>query len=400
MSCLHYFSRRAAILLTALAATVPAAHLSAQGTVVTRGTPAEAGMSAGVLADGVALYEEAVESGDLVGAVLLVAKDGKVVLHEAVGWRDKARNIPMEKSTLFRMASNTKPVVAAGVSMLVEDDKLAYGDLVREHMPEWDNYRAGFINIGHLLSHSSGLRIPTLFLQPYMEPSAEHPDAPTLQLEAARFGSVGAEVTPGTSYSYNNPGYNTLGALVEIASGMPLDEYLDENLYTPLGMADSYHHEVDEKMDGKLGRMSVVYYQRDGEGDWMPGWTPGDAPQVPFVRASGGMISTAEDYVIFCQMFLNGGEYAGRRYLTEQTVRLMTTPKIRTNPGSDGAPSYYGYGWSVSEEGVYSHSGSDGTNAFVDPNQDLIVLVFTQTPRGRNPVGRFREIVNPPYSMN
>ena len=393
-------SRRAALARTRLllgallALQTPPAPLTAQGTTVTRGTPAEVGMSAGVLAGGVALYEEAVERGDLVGAVLLVAKDGKVVLHEAVGWRDKARNLPMEPNTLFRMASNTKPVVATGVAMLVEDGELAYNDLVREHMPEWDNYRAGFINIGHLLSHSSGLRIPTLFLRPYMEPSAEHPDAPTLQLEAARFGSVGAEVTPGTSYSYNNPGFNTLGALIEVASGMPMDAYLDAELYTPLGMNDSYHHEVDEKMDGKLDRMSVVYYRRDGEGDWTPGWTPGDPPQVPFVRASGGMISTAEDYVIFCQMFLNGGEYGGRRYLSEQSVRLMTTPKIRTNPGSNGPPSYYGYGWSVSDDGVYSHGGSDGTNAFVDPNQNLIVLVFTQTPAGRNPVRRFRELVN------
>ena len=385
---------RPAVLLAGILATTPAARLAAQGPVVAPGTPAEVGMSAGVLAGGVALYEEAVQRGDLVGAVLLVAKDGKVVLHEALGWRDRARDIPMEPNTLFRMASNTKPVVATGVAMLVEDGELGYGDLVREHMSEWDNYRAGFINVGHLLSHSSGLRIPTLFLQPYMAPSAEHPDAPTLQLEAARFGGVGAELAPGTSYSYNNPGYNTLGALVEIASGMPLDDYLDAELYTPLGMHDSYHHEVDEKMDGKLDRMSVVYYRRDGSGDWMPGWTPGDPPQVPFVRASGGMISTAGDYVIFCQMFLNGGEYGGRRYLSEQSVRLMTTPKIRTNPGSAGPPSHYGYGWSVSEEGVFSHGGSDGTNAFVDPNQGLVVLVFTQTPGGRNPVRRFLEIVN------
>ena len=366
---------------------------AAQNVVVTRGTPAEAGMSAGVLAGGVALYEEAIASGEVVGAVLLVAKDGKIVLHEALGWRDRARDIPMEPNTLFRMASNTKPVVATGIAMLVEDGKLAYDDLVREHIPSWDNYRAGFINIGHLLSHSSGLRIPTLFLQPYMQPSAEHPDAPTLQLEVARFGEVGAEVTPGTSYSYNNPGYNTLGALTEMASGMVLDEYLDRELYTPLGMHDSYHHEVDEKMDGKLDRMSVVYYERDGEGGWLPGWTPGDAPQVPFVRASGGMISTAGDYVIFCQMFLNGGVYDGRRYLSEESVALMTSPKIRTNPGSDGPASYYGYGWSVSPDGMFSHGGSDGTNAFVDPANGLIVLAFTQTPRGARPVGRFLQVV-------
>ena len=380
--------------VTVVAALALATPLTAQGTVITRASPAEAGMSEGVLAGGVALYEEAIERGDLVGAVLLVARDGKVVLHEALGWRDKARGIPMERNTMFRMASNTKPPVATAIAKLVEDGELAYGDLVREHMPSWDNYRAGFINVGHLLSHASGLRIPTLFLQPYMEPSAEHPDAPTLQLEAARFGAVGAEAIPGTTYSYNNPGYNTLGALVEIASGMPLEEYLDEEIYTPLGMDDSYHHEVAEKMDGKLDRMGVVYYERDGEGGWMPGWTPGDPPQVPFVRASGGMISTADDYVIFCQMFLNGGVYDGKRILSEESVELMTSPRIRTNPGSEGPARYYGYGWSVSEDGVYSHGGSDGTDAFVDPSRNLIVLVFTQTPRGPNPLGRFREIVN------
>lgn len=379
------------LLVPALLSAVP---LHGQGTVVTRAAPADVGMSEGVLAGGVALYEEAIERGDLVGAVLLVAKDGKVVLHEALGWRDKARGVPMELNTMFRMASNTKPPVATAIAMLVQDGKLEYDDLVREHMPSWDNYRAGFINIGHLLSHASGLRIPTLFLQPYMEPSAEHPDAPTLRLEAARFGAVGAEAIPGTTYSYNNPGYNTLGALVEIASGMPLEEYLDQEIYTPLGMHDSYHHEVAEKMDGKLDRMGVVYYERDGEGGWMPGWTPGDPPQVPFVRASGGMISTADDYVIFSQMFLNGGVYDGKRIISEETVELMTSPKIRTNPGSEEPARYYGYGWSVSEDGVYSHGGSDGTGAWVDPSTNLIVLVFTQTPRGRDPVARFREIVD------
>lgn len=380
------------------ALSVPLAGASAallpQDATISRAAPADAGMSAAVLHGGVGLYREAVDRGDLVGAVLLVAKDGKVVLHEAVGWRDKARGLPMEPNTMFRMASNTKPPVATAIAMLVEDGKLRYDDLVREHMSSWDNYRAGFVSVGHLLSHSSGLRIPTLFLQPYMAPSVEHPDAPTLQLEAARFGAVGAEATPGTTYSYNNPGYNTLGALVEIASGQPLEEYLDGELYTPLGMHDSYHHEVAEKLDGKLDRMSVVYYQRGGDGEWAPGWTPGDPPQVPFVRASGGMISTAPDYAAFCQMFLNGGVYDGKRIVSEEAVALMTSPKIRTNPGAAGAPSYYGYGWSVSEDGVFSHSGSDGTAAFVDPSRNLIVLVFTQTPRGDNPLARFREVVD------
>ncbi|MDH3223505.1 MAG: beta-lactamase family protein [Gemmatimonadota bacterium] len=368
------------------------AHLAGQA-VVSDGRPADVGMSSAILEAGVELYREAVAQGDLVGAVLLVAKDGKVVLREAVGWRDKARDLPMETSTLFRMASNTKPVVATGVSILVERGKLNFEAPVRRYIPSFDNHRAAFIQVGHLLSHSSGFRIPTLFLEPYMEPSREHPGAPTLQLEAARFGEVGGEAIPGLTYSYSNPGYNTLGALIEIASGAPLEDFLDEAIYTPLGMEDTYHHEVDEKMDGKLNRMSVVYYQREN-GAWTPGWTPGDPPQVPFVRASGGLISTVDDYVIFCQMFLNRGEYGGRRILGAETVDLMTTPKIRQNPEAEGPAVYYGYGWSVDEEGVYSHSGSDGTLAWVDPGHHVIGLVFTQTPAGRNPVDRFRQLVN------
>lgn len=360
--------------------------------VITSGAPADVGMSSVILDAGVGLYEEAVERGDLVGAVLLVAKDGKVVLREAVGWRDKGRDLPMEPTTLFRMASNTKPVVATGAAILVERDRLDYATPVRRYIPSFDNHRAAFISVGHLLSHSSGFRIPTLFLQPYMEPSNEHPDAPTLQLEAARFGEVGAEVVPGTSYSYSNPGFNTVGALIEMASDRPLEVFLDEEIYTPLGMVDSYHHEVDEKMDGKLDRMATVYYQRQGD-EWAPGWTPGDPPQVPFVRASGGMISTADDYVVFCQMFLNGGTYAGTRILDEETVALMTSPKIRSNPAAEGPATYYGYGWAVDEDGVYSHTGSDGTLAWVDPGRRVIGLVFTQTPSGDNPAERFRQLV-------
>jgi CubicO group peptidase (beta-lactamase class C family) len=301
----------------------------------------------------------------------------------------------MEKNTMFRMASNTKPSVATGVSILVEEEELSYDDPVRKYIPSFDNYRAGFIQIRHLLSHTSGLRINSLFLEPYMEPSPVHPNAPTLQLEAARFGEVGAEVLPGTSYSYSNPGFNTLGALIEIASGQPLEEFLDERIYTPLGMDDSYHHEVAEKLDGKLDRMGAVYYTKQN-GEWVPGWEPGDPPQVPFVRASGGMISTAMDYAVFCQMYLNGGVYGGVRIIREETVAVMTTPFFLAGGDADperGVSIGYGYGWNVAEDGTFSHTGSDGTGAWVDPNQELIVLVFTQTPRGRNPRTKFVELV-------
>lgn len=383
---------RCVIVLILALALFPPSLESQQARTLSYGEPEDVGMSSAVLSGALGLYEEAVERGDLVGAVVLVARKGRIVLHEAVGWMDKERGLPMERSTMFRMASNTKPVVAAAIAQLVERDKLEYGDLVREYIPEWDNYRAGFITIGQLLSHTGGLRISSLFLQPLMEPSPEHPDAPTLQLEAARFGIVGAAVPPGDSYGYSNPGYNTLGALVEIASGKLLEDQLREALYEPLGMADSYNHRTGHEVDGKLDRVGAVYYRRGNDGEWLQGGTPGGPVAYPFARASGGMISTAWDYAIFCQMFLNRGVYDGVRYLQPETVELMTSPKIHI-AGEGSESSYYGYGWRLAD-GTYRHGGSDGTNAWVDPERRIIGLVFTQTPRGRNPLDRFRQLVN------
>ncbi|MDP2959619.1 MAG: serine hydrolase domain-containing protein [Longimicrobiales bacterium] len=367
-------------LIAAAAATLYVAPLGAQGVTLTTGTPEEVGMSAAVLEAGVGLYREAVARGGLVGAVLLVARNGKIVLHEAVGSRHWEANLPMEKNTLFRMASNTKPVVATGAAILVEGGKLSYADPVRKYMPSFDNYRSGFITLGHLLSHTSGFRINTLFIEPYLS-------APTLQREAARFGEVGAAVTTGTTYSYSNPGFNTAGALIEMASGQLLDAFLDKSVYTPLGMNDTYHMEVADKLDGKLQRMGAVYYTR-ANGKWTAAWKPGDPPQVPFVRASGGLISTAPDYAVFLQMFLNGGIYGTTRILKPETVELLTS---RHTPPGEAA---YGYGWSLDEEeGIYSHGGSDGTFAWVDPARGIIGLVFTQTPAGENPRGKFMELV-------
>lgn len=382
----------AALLVACLAAGVA----KAQDVTLTTGKPEDVGLSSGVLAAGVALYREAVARGDLVGAVLLVAKDGKVVLHEAVGLRDQEAGKPMEKNTLFKMASNTKPVIGTAIGMLVERGRIGFSDPVRNYLPTFDNYRSGFIQVQHLLTHTSGLRIPTLFLSPYQT----GPGKPNLQSEVARFGEVGATVTPGTSYSYNNPGFNTLGALIELRSGKDLETFLRDEIYRPLGMTDTYHMETADRMEGKLDRMGAVYYERK-DGRWVPGWKPGQPPQVPFVRASGGLISTAWDYAIFCQMYLNGGTYGGARILkpetiatiTRQQTRLMGVPLSRSEGGREEYRNGYGYGWSVSDDGVYSHGGSDGTFAWVDPANKLIGLVFTQTPRGPNPLPRFRELV-------
>ncbi|WP_419165400.1 serine hydrolase domain-containing protein [Candidatus Palauibacter sp.] len=385
------FSGVRAVAWLAVAVILPLAVLSAptvaaqEAKTLSYGEPEDVGMSRAVLEGALGLYHEAVERGDLVGAVVLVARKGRIVLHEAVGMRDKERGLPMERNTLFRMASNTKPLVATAVAQLVEEGELSYDDLVREYIPEWDNYRSGFITIGHLLSHSSGLRIPTLFLQPLGE-------NPTLRSESARFGAIGAEVTPGESYAYNNPGYNTLGALVEIASAQLLEDRLMAKVYGPLGMEDSFNHRAGHPVGGKLDRMGAVYYQRGPDGDWAPGGTPGGPVAFPFARASGGMISTTWDYAVFSQMFLNGGTYDGARILDLESVEMMTSPKVHIAGEGEDA-SYYGYGWRLAD-GNFGHGGSDGTNAWLDPEREIIGLVFTQTPRGDNPLQRFRELVN------
>ena len=359
--------------------------LFAEDIVLSSRDPSQVGMDDVILKAAVHMYEEAVAKDQVRGVVLLVARDGKIVLHEALGWRDKDNSLPIRKDAMFRMASNTKPVVATGISILVEEGKLSYDDLVRKHMKAFDNYRSGAIKIHHLLTHTSGFRIQEIFLKPLIQKSSEHPDAPNLQLEVNRFGQIGATEPPGTTYSYSNPGYNTLGALIEVASGKPLENFLTERIYKPLGMTDSYHLEVAEKLDGKLNRMSVVYREKK-EGGWDIVWKPGDPPQYPFVRASGGMISSTMDYAVFCQMFLNGGIYNGHRILKEETVRLMTsalTASIYTPEEREKRDNYYGYGWNVSREGIFSHGGSDGTKVWVDPDKNLIVLAFTQSP-GKN----------------
>jgi CubicO group peptidase (beta-lactamase class C family) len=380
-----------------LCSALPAA---AKDVVLAPGTAAEVGIEQSVLDSAVEIYREAVERDAVRGAVLLVARNGKIVLHEALGWQDKDRGIPMPKNAMFRMASNTKPVVATAIGILVEEEKLDWNDRVGKHIAAFDNTRAGLIEIGHLLSHTSGLRIKPIFFAPLRSKSPEHPDAPNLRLEVERFGKVGPAEPVGASYSYNNAGYNTLGALIEIVSDKPLDVFLKQRIYDPLGMTDTYHQEVAERLDGKLDRMCVVYYKRDGE--WTVGWKPGDPPQYPFVRASGGMISTADDYAVFCQMYLNGGVYAGKRILEEATIRRMLSRHADVTDSPDdsaSADSYYGFGWRIFAEGVFSHSGSDGTAAWVDPKNDLIVLAFTQSPGekglGRRFFTRVRESIGP-----
>ncbi len=372
------------------------ASLGAQSGTGARSAPAEPGSlehaspgyegcDEALIAEARAVVADAVAAGEALGAVAMVVQGRVIVLDEAFGHRDAARTRPMQKDTLFRMASNTKAVTAAAILALVADGAIALDDPVATWLPTFAAGDAAKITVEHLLTHTSGLRIPTLFVEPLMQPSAEHPDAPTLVLEASRFGEIGPRAEPGTTYAYNNPGYNTLAAIVEVASGQPFADFCRRRFYEPLGMRDTCHHETV----ADLARMSEVVAKAE-DGSWRTEWAPGGPPTVPFVRGSGGLISTATDFARFCRLWLDHGRHGERELLPPELVRLATTNRI---PHVEGAR--YGFGWVAEPDGSFSHGGSDGTWAFCDPQRDLVGLVFTQTQgEGMEAVRRaFRERV-------
>ena len=292
----------------------------------------------------------------------------------------------MQRESLFRMASNTKPVIATAILQLVDQGRLGLDDTVGRHIPSWRQGPNAAVTVRQLLSHTSGLRIPGVFVTPLLTKSADHPHAPSLQAEVDRFAGMPVEQPPGESYSYNNPGYQVLGRLVEVVSGKPLKEQLKSSIYEPLGMRDSWNYEAD----APAARMGPVYAWKNGKR--VARWKPEDGPDWPFVRGSGGMISTAGDYAKFMQMWLNLGVYGSKRLLTEEIAREATRPQNAGALSTDALAvrrAFYGLGWSVDRQGVFSHSGSDGTKAWADPQRDLIVLVLTQSPGGVHPRERF-----------
>jgi CubicO group peptidase (beta-lactamase class C family)/glutamine amidotransferase-like uncharacterized protein len=348
------------------------------------GKPADVGVDADRLAQAVSIVEHAVEDDEIPAAVVLVARRGRVILHRAFGYRDAKRSQLMKLDSLFRMASNSKAITAAGIMALVDDDKIDLDAPVGTYLKAFDNDAWRPVTIRHLLTHTGGLRIKPLFLAPLLKKSAKHPQAPDLRLEVNRFANIPPEKTPGTTYSYNNAGFNTLAAVIEEVAGT-YKTHLRSRLYEPLGMNDSCNHESDADHD----RMSTVM-KRQSDGTWKAGWTPGDPPDWPFPRGSGGMVSTAWDYALFCQMLLNDGVYADKRILTSSSVREMTNPQSRHIK----AATNYGLGWKVTEPGgVFSHSGSDGTYVWVDPTDEVIGIVLTQTNSTTRPRDAFRRLV-------
>jgi CubicO group peptidase (beta-lactamase class C family) len=400
---------RSAVFIWAL---ISATVVAADSGSLPQATPEEVGLSAERLARLTPVLRSYVEDGKVAGSVALIARRGKVVHFEALGHRDREARAPMRTDTVFRIASQTKALVAVGAMMLVEQGKLLLTDPVGKFIPEFSDTSVAVpksgggydvvkakrqITIRDLLTHTSGIGYgegpaaeewQKAGLQGYYLSDRKEPIAAIV----ARMAALPFDAHPGEKWVY---GYSidVLGAVVERASGAPLDQYLRTRIFEPLGMKDTAFYLPREKSD----RLAVLY-GRPGNGSLQRSPADGAAGQGAYVdgprrafSGGAGLVSTAADYARFLQMMLNGGELDGKRLLSRKTVELMTSDHLRDVPYNPG--SGIGLGFSVLKDlgargtpgsvGEFGWGGAYHSTYWVDPREQLLVVYLTQL----NPAG-------------
>lgn len=371
-----------------------------------RAAPEELGFSAERLERLSAVLEDYVADGQFAGSVTLVVRHGKIAYLETFGERDRASHSAMQEDTIFRIASQSKAVVSTATMILQEEGKLLIQDPVGKYLPEFQettvavpNEDGGYdvvpaerpITIRDLLTHTSGFDYgygvaedewAAAGIQHYYFSDRDEPIGETV----SRMASLPANAQPGEKWVY---GYSTdiLGAVIERAAGMPLDKLLQDRIFSPLGMEDTYFYLPPAKRD----RLATVYKNVDGtleraveEGPHGQGMFV-DGPRKSF-SGGAGLVSTATDYARFLQMILNNGELDGVRILGRKTVELMSADHLGDVAFRPGLG--FGLGFSVLKDvGTRGWSGSVGELAWggayhsqywIDPVEDLIVVHLTQ----------------------
>jgi len=369
------------------------------------------------------------------GTLTLVARKGKVAYLSPLGMMDLEQEKPMDRDTIFRIYSMTKPITSVALMMLYEQGLFQLNDPVHKYIPEWKNlrvYGAGNypafltsrpkrpMTIRDLMTHMSGLTYG------FMERT--NVDAAYRKLDIGGAGSGGTlrdmieklaslplEFSPGTKWNYSVSS-DVLGYLVEVFSGMRFDEYLKTKIFEPLNMVDTDFWVPPEKLD----RFAANYTRRPDKTLLLMD-DPGDSTYTKpatYFSGGGGLTSTASDYFRFCQMLLNRGELEGIRILGRKTIELMTMNHL---PGgqdltdlslstfSQTASEGFGFGLGFSihlgsdksqvigSPGEYAWGGAASTAFWIDPVEDLIVIFLTQfMPDGTfNFRGQLKTIIYP-----
>lgn len=334
-----------------------------------------------------AAVQSAIGRGELPGAVVLVVHKNKVVYRKAFGHRSLApMRTLMEETTLFDLASLTKPIVTAtAVMLLIDEGKLNVQDKLSRHLTAMRRKQTNDITLEHLLLHTSGLTADN--------PLADYQEGRVLAL--ARLHALNPKSPPGTKFVYSDVGYLLLGEVVSKVSGLPLDEFARQRILAPLGMKDSGYRPPEA-----LRQRAALTQQRDGK--WLQGEVHDPrAYLLGGVAGHAGLFSTADDLAVFASMLLNQGKHQGRAFLKENTVQFMTAP--RQVPGKS-EPGLRTYGWDMATafsanrgaafpKGIsYGHTGFTGTSLWIDPRSRTAVIFLSNRvhPDGKGNVTKLR----------
>ena len=355
-----------------------------------------------------------IDKGVVPGAVALVARHGKIAFLEALGYRDREASAAIAPDTIFRIASMTKPFTSVATMMLAEEGKLLLADPVSRYIPEFANLKVAVdsdseattltteplkreMTVQDLLRHTSGLTYAHLAgpqIKQAYETANVLDEKQTNADMVAKIGKLPLAYQPGSTWQYG-VSTDVLGRVVEVASGMELDRFIFDRITNPLGL--------DNTGFGPVNAPRAAQPQIDQASGKRPPMRD-TAVRPNWISGGSGLLSTAGDYVRFCQMLLNGGELGGMRLLSPTTVALMTsdhlTPETRRSPSTSilfGAlaptPQLglgFGLGFAVRTHagrnplpgsvGDSSWSGVSGTYFWIDPQQQLIAILMMQAP--------------------
>lgn len=347
-----------------------------------------------------------VEKRRIPGAVLLLARNGKIASFDAFGFQERATQKPMKNDAIFRIASMSKPITSVAIMILAEEGRLDIGAPVAQYLPEFKDAKVGIekiapkrpMTVHDLLRHTSGLTYGIFGNSPVDDLYKKSTifTSKSLAEMVTTIASLPLAHHPGEVWEYS-VSTDVLGRIVEVVSGMELDAFVAERITGPLKMPDTGFY-VNAAQAPRLARPDTSTS--------LPGPPPTSKPAV--LSGGGGMLSTASDYSRFCQMLLNGGELDGVRILSPKTVTLMTSDQIppsaeRHSPvamllGAFGptpeSGTSFGLGFAVRTDpgrnplpgsvGDFSWAGITGTYFWVDPKERLVAVLMIQVPQGTN----------------
>lgn len=404
----------------------PAAAQGAAAPAVPASSPEQVGLSSRQLARVDRWMDDLVASGKLAGLSVLVFRHGHVAYQRCAGLADQARGLAMAPDTIVRIYSMTKPLTSVAAMMLYEEGRFQLDDPITSYLPCFHDMRvvvggmqgrldtvpaAREITFRDLLTHTSGLTYGFMQATPldalYRDRGVDFQTAQASLGEVVeRAASLPLLAQPGQEWNYSIA-TDVLGHLVATISGQSFESCLRERILAPLGMADTDFHVPEDKH----ARFAANYYRgADGALALLddPGNSRYRAPP-PLASGGGGLVSTAGDYLRFCRMMLNGGELDGVRLLGRKTVALMTTNHLpRGDMAAMGQPRFsessyegvgFGLGFSVmldparaqilGSPGEYAWGGAASTAFWIDPAEEMAVILLTQlTPSSTYPTRR------------